>query len=78
MRTTLKIILIIVAFVLTAILVGISKALTGSHNSTGPLGIVFMVAFLAGARAIWRYDPNKNSTSTDVSKKSEEQQLDKS
>lgn len=75
MRTTLKIVLIIVAFFVFSFIIVIVKGVQGqSSNSSGvggPLGIVFMIAFLASARAIWKYNP-------DNKKDNDNQQLDKS
>jgi len=80
MRTTLKIILIAVAFMVLVLIVGVSKAFSGSKNGAGPLGIVFMVAFLAGARAIWKYNPEGNSKDVSSKPESDDQtpKLDKS
>jgi uncharacterized membrane protein YidH (DUF202 family) len=69
MRTGLKIILIAVGFITFAFLVVIIKGVQGqSSNSSGvggPIGIIVMVGFLAGARAIWKYNPDKNKNDKD-------------
>ena len=60
MRTLMKIILIFTAFIITA---GIIVALKGENKSGvgGPMGIILLFGFIAGARAIWKYNPNKNN-----------------
>lgn len=79
MRTTLKIVLIVFAFIVTAILITISKELSGSKTGNGPFGIILLVAFLAGARAIWKYNPDEKKTGTEINKtENKDQQLDKS
>lgn len=69
MRKGLKIILIVIGFVIFAFLLTIIKALQGQSSSSsgvgGPIGIILMVAFIAGARAIWKYNPDKNTNDTD-------------
>ncbi len=69
MRTGLKIILIAVGFIIFTFLVVVIKGLQGrSSNSSGvggPIGIIAMVGFIAGARAIWKYDPVKNKKDND-------------
>ncbi len=68
MRTGVKIILIILAFLVYAV---IQIALKGGDSRTpgvgGPIGIICLLAFLAGARAIWKYNPDKKdgNSSTD-------------
>ena len=65
MRTALKIVLIIVAFLVYCFIILIVKGLQGQSSNSpgvgGGLGIVFMIAFLAGARAIWKYNPGKKT-----------------
>ena len=60
MRTLMKIILIFTAFIITA---GIIVALKGENKSGvgGPMGIILLFGFIAGARAIWKYKTNKNN-----------------
>lgn len=60
MRTGVKILLIIVSFMIYGV---IQIALKGGDSSRpgvgGPIGIIFLFAFLAAARAIWKYNPDK-------------------
>ena len=59
MRTLMKIVLIFIAFMVTA---GIIAVLKGGNKSGvgGPVGIILLFGFMAGARAIWKYNPDKN------------------
>jgi preprotein translocase subunit SecY len=59
MRTLMKIVLIFIAFIITA---GIIVMLKGDSKSGigGPVGIIILFGFMAGARAIWKYNPNKD------------------
>jgi F0F1-type ATP synthase assembly protein I len=59
MRKLMKIILIFIAFILTA---GIIAVLKGDNKSGvgGPIGIILLLGFMAGARAIWKYNPNED------------------
>ena len=69
MRTVLKIILTIVAFLVFFFLVLIIKGVQGQTSRSsgvgGPVGIILMVGFLAGVRAIWNYNPDKNKNDKD-------------
>jgi hypothetical protein len=69
MRKGLKIILIIVGFFVFQFLVVILKVLQGqspdSFGFGGPIGIALLVGFLAGARAIWKYNPDQNKNDKD-------------
>jgi hypothetical protein len=60
MRTGIKILLIFVAFMVTGALSAIIMESTGRTKSAGPLGIILFMAFFAGARAIWKYNPDSN------------------
>jgi hypothetical protein len=63
MRTTLKFILISIGFLIFAFLILILRAFPSNFTSStglgGPIGVILMIAFLAGARAIWNYNPTK-------------------
>jgi hypothetical protein len=65
MRTGLKIVLIIIAFMVYGL---IQIALKGGDSSQsgagGPMGIIFLFVFLAAARAIWKYNPDKKDKKT--------------
>jgi hypothetical protein len=61
MRTILKIILILAGFMIFAILFGITKSFGGGISSL--IGILLMLGFWAGAKAIWKYNPEKNENS---------------
>ena len=77
MKTGLKIILTIVAFLFLGVL---QVALKGGDSSRpgagGPIGIILLFAFIAGVTAIWKYNPDKKEekSSTDNDK----HELDKS
>lgn len=59
-RIVLKIVLIIVAFLIYGFFQILLKGgNTGEPGLGGPVGIVLLFAFLAGARAIWKYQPPK-------------------
>ena len=58
MRTTLKIILILAGFMAIIIPFGIAKSFGGFIGSL--IGILLIVGFFAGAKAIWKYNPEKN------------------
>ena len=61
MRTLIKIVLIFVAFMITAAIIAIMKG--GNKSGVGgPIGIILLFGFMAGARAIWKYNPEKNNT----------------
>lgn len=74
MRVVVKVILIIVVFMIFAV---IQIALKGGDSNRpgvgGPVGIIFLFAFLAAARAIWKYNPDKEADSL-----SDQHNLDKS
>lgn len=59
MRTLLKIVLIFIAFMITTVIIFILKG--GSDGFGGPIGIIVLFAFMAGARAIWKYEPSNNT-----------------
>ncbi len=70
MQKPIKILLIIVGFVITVMIMGLLKEENGREGG-GPIGLIIMFAFFAGARAIWRYkSPTKN--------KQDNHELDKS
>ena len=60
MRTGLKVVLIIAAFLISVILMTIMKEATGGSSGSGGgiFGIIIVFALLAGIRAIWRYNPD--------------------
>jgi len=74
MRTLMKIILIFIAFMITA---GVIALLKGGNKSGigGPVGIIILFGFMAGARAIWRYNPD--TTESNQSNKNDNHKLDK-
>ena len=63
MRTGLKIVLIIGAFMVGGLLIALIKEGTGrganSPGAGGPIGLIVMIALIAGIRAIWKYNPDK-------------------
>jgi hypothetical protein len=61
MRTSLKIILIGTGFFLFLLLFGIAKSFDGIG---GLIGILLMIGFYAGAKAIWKYNPEKKEDSS--------------
>lgn len=63
MTKTIKIALILLGFI---ILVGIKAAFKSNGSEGGILWVIFLMAFLAYARAIWKYE-----------KKSDDNKLDK-
>ena len=65
MRTSLKVIVIIGILLLCAI---ITMAINGGGNSRMPLFL--MAGAVAGIRAVWKYNPEKESTA-------DKQELDK-
>lgn len=58
MRTLMKIILIFIAFMITAGIIAVLKG--GKSGIGGPFGIILLFGFMAGARAIWKYNPDRN------------------
>jgi hypothetical protein len=69
MRPLLKIILIVLGFVLLSIPFGILKSLNVlTSGVSGMLGFALLIGFLAGARAIWNYNPDKNKDNSDLHK----------
>lgn len=68
MRTILKIVLIMLGFIIFAFLFGITKSVNGGIASL--IGILLMVGFISGAKAIWKYNPSNknNSNSHDLDK----------
>ena len=74
MRTIMKIILIFIAFFITAAIIAILK---GDRQSGvgGPIGIIILFGFMAGARAIWRYNPDK--VESNQSSENDSHKLDK-
>lgn len=63
MRTVLKIVLIGFGFLLLVIPYGLMKSLnTFTSGVSGIIGFALIFGFLAGARAIWRYNPEKKGT----------------
>ena len=63
MRTGLKIVLIIGAFMVGGLLIALIKEGTGrganSPGAGGPIGLIVMFALIAGIRAIWKYKKKK-------------------
>lgn len=74
MRTIMKIVLIFIAFMITA---GIIAVLKGGNKSGvgGPVGIIILFGFMAGARAIWKYNPDQKDKN--VSNSDDNHKLDK-
>lgn len=79
MRTGLKIILIIVAIVVVTLLITLIKAGSGqgtnSPGAGGPIGLIVILALIAGIRAIWKYNPDKKDET--LPKERDKHQLDK-
>jgi hypothetical protein len=61
MRSILKIVLILVGFIVFALLFGLTKSFSG--GMAGFIGVLLMVGFFAGARAIWNYNPTREDES---------------
>lgn len=61
MRSILKIILIGAGFFAFLLLFGIAKSFNGIG---GIIGILLMIGFYAGAKAIWKYNPEKKEEDT--------------
>ena len=61
MRTLVKIILTIVAFMLFGIIHGAISAASGD-GPTGMLRLIIGMGFVYGIYAIWKYKPESNST----------------
>jgi hypothetical protein len=67
MRVLIKIILIAFGFVLFAIPFSILKSLNGiSSGISGMIGFALLIGFIAGARAIWNYNPKEKDNSKDI------------
>jgi hypothetical protein len=74
MRVVIKIILIIVAFIIYGVIqITLKGGESNSPGVGGPIGIIFLFAFLAAARAIWKYNPEK-----EVESSADNHNLDKS
>ena len=73
MRTILKIVLTIVAFILATFLIGVLKD-AGDSDSPGILGLTIGAGLVAGIIAIWKYNPDKGNQQNNIDK----HQLDKS
>ena len=59
MKTLMKIVLIFIAFILTGAIIAVLKG--GNKSGVGgPIGFILLFGFMAGARAIWRYNPSKS------------------
>jgi hypothetical protein len=70
MRTVLKIFVIGFGFLLLVIPFGVLKSLNSfTSGVSGIIGFALLVGFIAGARAIWKYNPEKKTT--------DDRQLDK-
>jgi hypothetical protein len=63
MSKFLKVILIAIAFFITGGLITILKG-GSEHGVGGPVGIIILFAFMAGARAIWKYRPESEISKT--------------
>jgi hypothetical protein len=63
MKTVVKIVLTLIAFIFATFLMGIMKTGTNS-DSTGVFGLVIGAGLIAGIVAIWKYKP-KNTESID-------------
>jgi hypothetical protein len=74
MRTIIKILLTIVAFIIATFFMGILNSTSGS-SSPGILGIVLGAGLIAGIVAIWKYNPENNPETED---KNDKYKLDKS
>lgn len=75
MSKFMKVILIAIAFFITG---GIIVVLKGGNDQGigGPVGIIILFAFMAGARAIWKYKPETENAENINNQDSHE--LDKS
>ena len=68
-RVILKIGLIIIAFLIMGFLQILLKGGDPSEPGVGgPIGIVLLFAFFAGARAIWRYQPSEKMEDSSIDK----------
>ncbi len=78
MKTGLKIVLTIVAFLILGVF---QVALKGGDSSRpgagGPIGIILLFAFIAGVTAIWKYNPDKKDD-TPSNNENDKNELDKS
>ena len=61
MRTGIKILLTVIAFIIGGFLIGVFKAATGSETP-GVLGLVIGAGLIAGITAIWKYNPDKEQS----------------
>lgn len=65
MRTATKIILILIGLFVLAFIVALLREVGGQGKNGGIIGMILIIAFLAGARAIWKYNPEKNKNDND-------------
>lgn len=64
MRKGVKILLIVGSFMLMAMLN--SMFMEGSGSKTGGIvGLILFIGWIAGARAIWKYNPEATDNSSD-------------
>ncbi len=62
MRKGMKIVLIIVALIVVVIFqVALEGGDTSKPGLGGPIGVILMFVFWAGAKAIWKYNPEQNN-----------------
>lgn len=74
MRFLIKIVLIVIAFFITGGI--ISMLNVKSDGGFNPIGIILLIGFVAGARAIWKYNPDENNQNH--SKSNDDHKLNKS
>jgi uncharacterized membrane protein YqjE len=72
MRTGIKIILIIVAFLIGGMLISICKATMENTQGGVPIVVIIVFAMIAGIRAIWKYKPVENSNNSEIQKQEED------
>ena len=74
MRTTIKIVLSIVAFIIGTIAMGLAKWFTYGDPQVkgggGWLGIFVVMVMIASIVAIWKYNPEKKKKDTNMLDKS--------
>lgn len=75
MRTGVKIILIFASFLILMVIIALLGGGSNGSSVGGPIGIAFLLAFLAGARAIWKYNPDKKDET--LSNDNDKYKLDK-
>jgi Na+/proline symporter len=66
MRTGVKILLIIGAFMFYGLIQIVLKGGDSSRPGVGgPIGIIFLFVFFAVVRAIWKYNPDEKNANQD-------------